>query len=32
MHGFDKPIHLSNFVLAESVLMFCWLMLVTVLF
>jgi hypothetical protein len=26
MHGFDKPIHISNFVLAESVLMFCWLM------
>lgn len=26
MHGFDKPIHISNFVLAESTLMFCWLM------
>jgi hypothetical protein len=26
MHGFDKPIHISNFVLAESVLTFCWLM------
>lgn len=26
MHAFDKPIHISNFVLAESVLMFCWLM------
>lgn len=25
-HGFDKPIHISNFVLAESVLTFCWLM------
>jgi len=24
-HGFDKPIHISNFVLAESILMFCWL-------
>lgn len=24
--GFDKPIHISNFVLAESVLTFCWLM------
>ena len=26
MHGFDKPIHISNFVLAESILMFCWFM------
>jgi hypothetical protein len=25
-HGFDKPIHIGNFVLAESLLMFCWLM------
>jgi hypothetical protein len=25
-HGFDKPIHISNFVLAESILTFCWLM------
>ena len=24
MHGFDKPIHITNFVLAESILMFCW--------
>jgi hypothetical protein len=23
-HGFEKPIHISNFVLAESVLTFCW--------
>jgi hypothetical protein len=26
MHGFDKPIHISNFVLTELVLIFCWLM------
>lgn len=25
-HLFDWPIHISNFVLAESILMFCWLM------
>lgn len=24
--GFDRPIHISNFVLAECTLMFCWLM------
>ena len=26
MGGEDRPIHISNFVLAESILMFCWLM------
>ncbi len=26
MGGEDRPIHISNFVLAESVLVFCWLM------
>ena len=26
MQGFDKPIHINNFVLAESILTFCWLM------
>jgi hypothetical protein len=26
MGGSDRPIHINNFVLAESVLMFCWLM------
>jgi hypothetical protein len=25
-HGFEKPIHINNFVLAESILTFCWLM------
>jgi hypothetical protein len=25
MGGWDRPIHISNFVLVESVLMFCWL-------
>jgi hypothetical protein len=25
MGGGDKPIHINNFVLAESILVFCWL-------